>query len=273
MRGLAGLVDGHVGRMRIRTQTVEDGQVGVRAQLEGLLGHRPAIGVIGELHARRRLLEDQPQGGLIAVRQQRRTDDAAAGQHELRRHEVQAEGDIARGLRLADRVREDRLDALQPDLGRIDRDGRAALVGAELPEVVHAEHMVGMPVGEDERVDLPDVVLEALRAEFRRRVDLDMVPFDDHVDAGAGPPVTLVLQVQPRIVMGGQRTALRRAAAHDEDFHEAKKTRKAAEGKRRASPSIEYGVSSIGVMPGAPGGETLQVFTDETGSDRPPECP
>jgi hypothetical protein len=51
--------------------------------------------------------------------------------------------------------------------------------------------------------------------------------------------------------MGGQGTALRRAAAHDEDFHEAKKRGKAMKGKRRTSLSIEYGVSSIGLMPGA----------------------
>ena len=108
-----------------------------------------------------------------------------------------------------------------------------------------------MAVGQDERVDLADIIFQALRPELRGGVDLDVMALDDDVDARPGAPVALVLQIQPRIVMGGQGTALRRAAAHDEDFHEAKKTRKAMKGKRRTSLSIEYGVSSIGLMPGA----------------------
>jgi four helix bundle protein len=68
--------------------------------------------------------------------------------------------------------------------------------------------------------------------------------------------------------MGGQRTALRRAAAHDEDFHEAKKRGKRKEGKWRTSQSIEYGVSSIGAKPEAQGGNSLRVIADEAGGDR-----
>jgi len=54
---------------------------------------------------------------------------------------------------------------------------------------------------------------------------------DDDVDARPGAPIALLLQVQPRVVMGGQGTALRSAAAHDEDFHEAKKTGNRTKGK------------------------------------------
>jgi hypothetical protein len=71
------------------------------------------------------------------------------------------------------------------------------------------------------------------------------------MDARPGAPVALVLQIQPGIVMGGQGTALRSTAAHDEDFHEAKKSGKRKEGKWRTSQSIEYGVSSIGEKPEA----------------------
>ena len=203
------------------------------AELKGLLGHRAAIGVISELHARRRLFEDEAERGLVAVRQERRTDDAATGQDEFGRHEVKPQRDVTRGRRLADGVREDGLDTLEADLGRIDRDGRPALVRAELTEVIHAEHMVGMAMGQDERIDLANIVFQALRPELRGGVDLDVMALDDDVDARPGAPVPLVLQVQPRIVMGGQRTALRSTAAHDEDFHPAKKRRKRPEGKRR----------------------------------------
>ena len=63
-----GFVDGHVRRVWIRTEAVQDCEVGMLAEFERLLGHRAAVGVIGELHARRRLLEDEAQGGFVPVR-------------------------------------------------------------------------------------------------------------------------------------------------------------------------------------------------------------
>jgi hypothetical protein len=78
-------------------------------------------------------------------------------------------------------------------------------------------------MGQDERIDLADIVFQALRPELWRGVDLDVMALDDDMDAGPGAPVALVLQVQPRIVMGGQGTSLRSSAAHDEDFHSDKK--------------------------------------------------
>ena len=91
-----------------------------------------------------------------------------------------------------------------------------------------------MPMGQDERVDLADVIFQALRPEFGRGIDLHMMALDDHVYARPGAPVARILQVQPRVIMGGQGTALRGAAAHDEDFHGAKKTGKRKESKKRA---------------------------------------
>ena len=88
-----------------------------------------------------------------------------------------------------------------------------------------------MAMGQDERIDLADVVLQALRPEFWGGVDLDVMALDDDVHARPGSPVTRVLQIQPRVVMGGQRTALRSAAAHDEDFHSVKKRANRPESK------------------------------------------
>jgi hypothetical protein len=91
--------------------------------------------------------------------------------------------------------------------------------------------MVSVAVGQDERIDLAHIVLQALRPEFRGSVNLDVMPFDNNMDARPGAPVAWVLQVETRVVMGGQRTALRRAAAHDEDFHSVKKRANRPESK------------------------------------------
>jgi hypothetical protein len=203
VRRLAGLIDGHVSRMRIRTQAVEDGEVGMLTELQGLLRHRAAVGIIGELHAGRRLFEDEAERGFVAMRQKSRTDDAAARQHQFRGHEIKRQRDVARSLRLTDRIREDGLDALEADLGRIHRDGRPALVRAELTKVIHSKHVVGVAVGQDERVDLSDIVLQALRPELRRSVDLNVVPLDDDVNARPGSPVARVLQSRPGLSWAG----------------------------------------------------------------------
>ena len=92
--------------------------------------------------------------------------------------------------------------------------------------------MVSVAVREDERVDLADIVLEALRPEFGRGIDLHMMALDDHVYARPGAPVARILKIETGIVMGGQRTALRGAATHDEDFHAAQRGRTGGKDKR-----------------------------------------
>ena len=83
----------------------------------------------------------------------------------------------------------------------LGQGGRPALAEtAETAEVVHALDVVGMAVGEDEMVDLPDVVVDALKTEFRGCIDLYVTTVHHNVDGGAGAPVPWIGKVDLHIV-------------------------------------------------------------------------
>lgn len=88
-----------------------------------------------------------------------------------------------------------------------------------------------MAMRQDERIHLADIILQALGPKFGRGIHLHMMSLNDDMDTGPSPPVTWFGQIQPRVIMGGQGTALRSAAAHDEDFHPFKKRANRSESK------------------------------------------
>jgi hypothetical protein len=97
-----------------------------------------------------------------------------------------------------------------------------------------------MAVGQKYRVDVIDLVMEALEPKLRACIDLDGVTFNNHMDACTRPPVTRVGAVQACIRVGNKGYPLGRPTAEYGDFHTPKGACPFAAGKHpRLRPDRE----------------------------------
>ena len=105
--------------------------------------------------------------------------------------------------------------------------------------------VVGMAVGEDEEVELPDPLAQALQPEFRRGVHLDVEPVHHDVDRGPGAAVARVRRGADRARAGDHGHALGSAGAEENHFHMGGHTiappRRAPWRPKKGAPSVGQG--------------------------------
>ena len=97
-----------------------------------------------------------------------------------------------------------------------------------------------MAVGQKNRVDALDLVMETLEAKLGACIDLDGMTFNHDMDARARPPIARIGAVQARIRVGNEGYPLGRPTAEYGDFHTPKGACPFAAGKhRRLRPGPE----------------------------------
>jgi len=75
-------------------------------------------------------------------------------------------------------------------------------------EVVQSENVVGMSVSNKAGVNAANIVLQALKPQFRRGIDEYIETIQSYHGTGAGPPVTRVVAAADRAIAGNKRNAL-----------------------------------------------------------------
>ena len=95
------------------------------------------------------------------------------------------------------------------------------ILKAEGPQVVHAENVVGMGMGVEDRIHVIDAVCKCLRPEVGASVDHDAVPVPDHGSGGPGAAVVRVGRGADAAIAAESGHAHRGAAAEDDKscFH------------------------------------------------------
>ncbi|MDV7395388.1 hypothetical protein RZS08_28640, partial [Arthrospira platensis SPKY1] len=81
------------------------------------------------------------------------------------------------------------------------------------PQVIHAQHMVGVAMCQNEGIDLRNVIMDALQAQLRRGIDLNCVPPHDNMDRATGAPIARVCQITAALGMRDHGNSLRSASA------------------------------------------------------------
>lgn len=223
--GGGGLGNGHVGGVGLFAEGVEDDEGGALGKALGFWCDFAAIGKVTEFGACGFLGEDVAEGVYGAVGEGCGLD-GALGERELGGHGGKVEGGVAAVARLfADGVGVDGADAVEGGLVSIDGECEVAAEVAEAAEVVHAEDVIGVAVGEEDTVHPSDVVGEALHAELLGGVHLEVKAVHDDMNAGAGAPVFGVGEVEARVLASDHGDALRGPCAHKDDFHVGNESR------------------------------------------------
>ena len=105
-------------------------------------------------------------------------------------------------------------DALQITHGRgagVDRQRSSATQVAKPPAIIQPHDVVGVRVGEKDRVEPVDSLAQTLQAEFRRRIDHEPGLVGGDVNRGPGPMVFWIGQEFRGIVLADDRHPLRGA--------------------------------------------------------------
>ena len=122
--------------------------------------------------------------------------------------------------RAGERIAEALLQALDDVGAGVQRDRRLAALG-DRAKLVDAVAMVGMVVGDDQRVDVADVGVEQLLAKVGPAVDQQALAGAFDQQRGAKPAVARLSGVAGAPVVADPGHAGRGAAAQDPQFHAA----------------------------------------------------
>ena len=183
------------------------------------------------------------------MRQERGTDDPLL-QLEHRGQLGEFERRVAAHHRpFHDRVGIHRDHAAHAFVGRIDGQRTAAEQVAEAPQVVHAGHVIGVTMGEDEEIQPVNPMAQALLAELLGGIDLDVQAVHDHVNAAARALVARIGGGADRAPARDHRHPLRGARTQDDHFHggQAKQGRRLNGSERIASGPHLLALSLVGL--------------------------
>ncbi|GAB1490188.1 hypothetical protein MASR2M8_26470 [Opitutaceae bacterium] len=82
-----------------------------------------------------------------------------------------------------------------------------------------------MPVRKDEKIHPGDLFAQALQAEFRRSVDLDVEAIHHDMDGRPRPSIPGIVGTADRAIARDHGNALGRAGAEKDDFHGVSKSK------------------------------------------------
>ncbi len=221
--------DGEMGGVRGRPQGIEHEHVGAAGELALGGVHAGTIGVISEFSTAGVFFEDEAEDGCPAVWQQG-MPDRSVRECEGLGYFAKGESGIAGELRFAaNGVRVDLPDPFQSLARAVNRERDPIPEIAEPAQVVHTENVVGMPVRQNEEVDLFDLIVQALQPEFLRCVNLDVGFSHDHMGTRTGPPVLRIAEVEVGAAdvrrLCDHRHALRGPSSKKDDIHGGSTTR------------------------------------------------
>ena len=101
---------------------------------------------------------------------------------------------------------------------RVGRDRLVLLQRVEAPHIVESEDMVGMRMGEEHGIDLPDPVCDGLLAEIGRGIEQDGDATQAQVEARTQAPVARIGRSADGAVAADHRHAGGGAGTEEEEF-------------------------------------------------------